>query len=294
MAEISCSTPDAPARSAACLRGRDTGRDRRAAAASGRVAHGRTVGRTARGAGTRPPKPAFLRLLAEEAGPDGMDGPVLDLPPAAAAQPVDRVAARLGLDTLDLDLLVLAALPGEREGLAAIVRNLHPEHRPAVTGGLAASLAEAGLIGALPAGSPAGRREAVRERLTSGVLGRSGLVRLDRAAPFADAAIIPARRCGRPCGARTYGRPGAGRGGCPRNGRARPVGGRRPGAGGCRGVPPPRAGGGGHDLCAAGRRGGPDGGTGRAGREDPLVSSGTRRPRRTRWRLSPCTRWRAA
>ncbi len=136
-------------------------------------------------------EPAFLRLLAEEAGPGGMDGPVLDLPPAAAVQPVDRVAARLSLDTLDLDLLVLAALPGEREGLAAIVRNLHPEHRPAVTGGLAASLAEAGLIGALPAGTPAGRREAVRERLTSGVLGRSGLVRLDRAAPFADAAITP-------------------------------------------------------------------------------------------------------
>ena len=104
-------------------------------------------------------EPAFLRLLAEEAGAGGMDGSVLDLPAAAAVQPVDRVAARLGLDALDLDLLVLAALPGEREGLAAVVRNLHPEHRPAVTGGLAAALAEAGLIGAPPrrhAGRPAG------------------------------------------------------------------------------------------------------------------------------------------
>jgi ATPase family associated with various cellular activities (AAA) len=136
-------------------------------------------------------EPAFLRLIAEEAGAGGMDGSVLDLPAAAAVQPVDRVAARLGLDALDLDLLVLAALPGEREGLAAIVRNLHPEHRPAVTGGLAAALAEAGLIGASPAGTPAGRRETVRERLTSGVLGRSGLVRLDRTAPFAEAAIAP-------------------------------------------------------------------------------------------------------
>jgi len=136
-------------------------------------------------------EPAFLRLLAEEAGPGGMDGSVLDLPAAVAVQPVDRVAARLGLDALDLDLLVLAALPGEREGLAAIVRNLHPEHRPSVTGGLAAALAEAGLIGALPASTPASRRETVRERLTSGVLGRSGLVRLDRAAPFAEAAITP-------------------------------------------------------------------------------------------------------
>jgi hypothetical protein len=136
-------------------------------------------------------EPAFLRLLAEEAGAGGTDGPVLGLPAAGAIQPADRVAARLGLDTLDLDLLVLAALPGEREGLAAVVRNLHPERRPTMTGGLAAALAEAGLIGALPAGTPAGRRETVRERLTSGVLGRSGLVRLDRAAPFAEAAIVP-------------------------------------------------------------------------------------------------------
>src|SRR5271156_3959534 len=83
-------------------------------------------------------EPAFLRLLAEEAGAGGTDGSVLDLPAAAppppggpgggagggaegsvlarpagaAAQPVDRVAARLGLDALDLDLLMLAALPG--------------------------------------------------------------------------------------------------------------------------------------------------------------------------------------
>jgi hypothetical protein len=136
-------------------------------------------------------EPAFLRLLAKEAGAGGTDGSVLDLPAAAAAQPVDRVAARLGLDALDLDLLMLAALPGEQEGLAAIVRNLHPEHRPALTGGLVAALAEAGLIGSLPAGTPAGRREMIRERLTSGVLGRSGLVRLDRAAPFAEASFVP-------------------------------------------------------------------------------------------------------
>ena len=138
------------------------------------------------------PEPAFLRSMAEEAGTGGIDGSVLDLPAAAAAQPVDRVAACLGLDALDLDLLVLAALPGEREGLAAVVRTLHPEHRPAVTGGLAAALAGAGLIGALPRSStPTGRRETVRERLASGVLGRSGLVRLDRAVPFAEAAIVP-------------------------------------------------------------------------------------------------------
>ena len=107
-----------------------------------------------------------------------MDGSVLDLPAAAAVQPVDRVAARLGLDTLDLDLLVLAALPGEREGLAAIVRDLHPEHRPVVTGGLAASLAEAGLIGGAPRRTrrrPAGERSAsASPPACSGAAGSSG------------------------------------------------------------------------------------------------------------------------
>ena len=50
-----------------------------------------------------------------------------------------------------------------------------------------------------------------------------------------------------------------------RHGRARPVGGRRPGAGGRRGVPPPRAGGRGHVRCSAGCGRGPDGGARRAG-----------------------------
>jgi hypothetical protein len=135
---------------------------------------------------------AFLGTLATQAGQRGMDGSVLDLPTAAVVQPIDRVTARLGLDSLDLDLLMLAGLPGEREELAAILRNLHPEHLPAATGGLAAALAEAGLLAdGLATDSPARRREAVRDRLTSGRLGRSGLVRLDRATPFAEAAIVP-------------------------------------------------------------------------------------------------------
>ena len=135
---------------------------------------------------------AFLGSLATQAGPGGMDGSVLDLPASAVVQPIDRVAARLGLDSLDLDLLVLAGLPGEREGLAAILRGLHPGQRPVATGGLAAALAEAGLIGGgLAADTPTRRRETARDRLTSGALGRSGLVRLDRTAPFAEAAILP-------------------------------------------------------------------------------------------------------
>ena len=142
------------------------------------------------------PGAAFLRRLAEEAGPGGMDGSVLGRPAGTGVQPVDRIAARLGLDGLDLDLLVLAGLPGEREGLAAILRDLHPESRPVATGGLAAALAETGLIGGgLESDTPLGRRQTARERLVAGALGRSGLVRLDRAAPFAEAAIVPGPAC---------------------------------------------------------------------------------------------------
>jgi len=225
------------------------------------------------------PEPAFLRSMAEEAGAGGIDGSVLDLPAAAAAQPVDRVAACLGLDALDLDLLVLAALPGEREGLAAVVRTLHPEHRPAVTGGLAAALAGAGLIGALPRSStPTGRRETVRERLTSGLLGRSGLVRLDR----------------RRCAGRTCGLTAAGHGRYPSPRRGSP-GGRalarrwRPGKrSACSSrwwqSPAPRA----RTRPRPGWPCSPNWPAGLPG------SCDTRRPRPAGWRGSPCTHWRAA
>src|SRR5207253_9325779 len=47
---------------------------------------------------------AFLRELASTAGPGGADGAALDLCPPGGHEPVDRVAAGLALDALDLDL----------------------------------------------------------------------------------------------------------------------------------------------------------------------------------------------
>ncbi len=215
-------------------------------------------------------KATFLRLLAGEAGPDAADGSVLSLPAATEVQPVDRVAARLGLDALDLDLLVLAGLPGEREGLASVLRDLHPEHRPVATGGLAAALAEAGLIGGgLAAGPPVVRRETVRERLAAGVLGRSGVVRLDRAAPFSEAAIVPGPAVWEalrgedlwPPACRPWAAPGCRR-------RPRRVVGHRDRARRDGGVPPPRSRRRRHRLRAAVRGGSPPGRARRAGRED--------------------------
>jgi hypothetical protein len=132
----------------------------------------------------------FLHALAAEhtttaAGLGGLPGAgVLGLPQPGSLHPVDRIASALGLDALDLDLLVLAGLPEEHEGLAAIARELHPDGRPAMTAGLALALAEAGLIGD-------GGRERARQRLAGGSVARSGLIRLDRRVPFPEASLAP-------------------------------------------------------------------------------------------------------
>ncbi len=141
-----------------------------------------------------PASAEFLRAL-DPAAPAPVDGSVLDLPARATADPVDRAVARLGLDPLDVDLLVLAGLPDEHEGLAAVCRTLHPEGRPESTTGLAGALADLGLLGPATGSSgsspPAGRG-LVRRRLTDGPLLRHGLVTRDAQAPFWEAGIRPA------------------------------------------------------------------------------------------------------
>lgn len=140
------------------------------------------------------PRIDFLRSLAAtvmaSAGPG--DGSALDLPSPGNLHPIDRAAATLGMDAADLDLVVLTLLPGEHEGLAAVARDLHPDGRPEVTGGLAASLAEMGLLGSeVLTGGAVARREAVRTRLTVGALVRSGLLQTDERAPFSEATLVP-------------------------------------------------------------------------------------------------------
>lgn len=130
---------------------------------------GELAGRLARALGTNHPAAGFLTGLADTAANTVA-------PQQPVRQPVDRLAAALRLEAVELDLLVLAGLSDEHEGLAALLRELHPNGLPHATSGLAALLAEAGLLPGLP-GGPAGRRH-MRRLLTDSPLVRSGALRL--------------------------------------------------------------------------------------------------------------------
>lgn len=108
---------------------------------------------------------AFLRDWAQRSGP-----PLLSL----AGEPLEGVADHFGLSPLERDLLLLAGLPEEHEGLAGTFRLLHPYGEPHLTAGLAATvLAGADLDRArlrmLLSGGPAVRYGVLR------VTGRGGL-----------------------------------------------------------------------------------------------------------------------
>src|SRR4051812_9317016 len=64
--------------------------------------------------------------------------------------PVDRLADGLGLGPAEVDVVLLAGAAEEHEGLATILRELHPRGHPASTAGLVASLAAAGLLPGVP------------------------------------------------------------------------------------------------------------------------------------------------
>jgi hypothetical protein len=70
---------------------------------------------------------AFLRRLPEPG-------------PRPAAGPLRRLAAGLRLTPLEVDLLLLAGMPEEHEGYAALLRQIHPQGEPRPTVGLAARL----------------------------------------------------------------------------------------------------------------------------------------------------------
>src|SRR5579872_6674876 len=57
-----------------------------------------------------------------------------------ATSPIDLLRTALGLTPLDIDLLILAALPDEHEGYASLMRALNPRAEPYATAGLAAQL----------------------------------------------------------------------------------------------------------------------------------------------------------
>lgn len=108
---------------------------------------------------------AFLRDWADTAGPPAR---------LLLETPLDRLVARFGLSEEEHDLLVLAGLPEEHEGLATTFRGLHPHGEPRPTIGLAALL-----LGGAP-----DERARLRRRVTCGPLVRHRLLRIEGHGPL--------------------------------------------------------------------------------------------------------------
>jgi ATPase family associated with various cellular activities (AAA) len=123
---------------------------------------------------------AFLRDWAGSARP----GPGQPSDPLAAApgHPLAALASRLRLTGVEVDLLLLAGLPEEHEGLASTLRNLHPRGEPAPSVGLAALVVEADLPD----------RAVLRRLLHEGRAARSGLLVVTGEGSFFERSLVVA------------------------------------------------------------------------------------------------------
>jgi ATPase family associated with various cellular activities (AAA) len=119
---------------------------------------------------------AFLRAWAHTA--------VRGRPAPPRQGPMDELADRFGLDEDERELLLLAGLPDEHEGLAGTFRALHPHAEPYPTVGLAALL----LAG------PEGDRARLRRLLTEGPLVRGGLAVVAGEGPLFERSLVIADR----------------------------------------------------------------------------------------------------
>jgi hypothetical protein len=140
----------------------------------------------------------FLASLAEDVPPTlSLDGDCLGLPTGGVTEPIDRLISALRPSPMELDLLVLAALAHHHEGVAAVLRSLHPDRRPWPTVGLAVRMAERGLLASAADGppgapgrvSPRAVRRAVRELLDEGSLVRAGALVVTGDGPHPDRTI---------------------------------------------------------------------------------------------------------
>lgn len=109
---------------------------------------------------------AFLQALFESA----MSGP----PPEPLLHPLDRLVVTLRLSEEEVALLLLAGMPEEHEGLATVLRTLHPRGEARASVGLAAQLF---------CWTPR-ERIALRTVLASGSVVTSGLLRVTGDGPF--------------------------------------------------------------------------------------------------------------
>ena len=90
-------------------------------------------------------------------------------PPAIAVSALDKLAARFGLSAEECDLLLLAGLPEEHEGVATTFRALHLLGEPYPSAGLAA----------LVLGGTTQARSLTRELLIMGPAVKHGLIRVE-------------------------------------------------------------------------------------------------------------------
>jgi ATPase family associated with various cellular activities (AAA)/Winged helix domain, variant len=115
---------------------------------------------------------AFLEAMVQTWWPGEPSAPfagnALERRPAGALQPLDRLATGLGLSAVEVDLLLLAAMPEEHEGYASVLRTLNPRGEGRAAVGLAAQLLCRN----------AEERLGLREQLLSGSAMREGLVSL--------------------------------------------------------------------------------------------------------------------
>lgn len=93
---------------------------------------------------------------------------------APPREPLERLVDALGLTATELDLLVLAGLAEEHEGIASVLATLHPQSQPFATTGLAAQLLCTELH----------ERVRLRETLAQGVLRDSGALTCEGDGPF--------------------------------------------------------------------------------------------------------------
>jgi hypothetical protein len=104
--------------------------------------------------------------------------------------PLDALVERFGLCAAERDLLLLAGLPEEHEGLAGTFRSLHPRSEPWPTVGLAALL----LGDSTAAADAAQDRPGLRRLLAEGRAVRHGLLRTGHEPTFYERTLAPAER----------------------------------------------------------------------------------------------------
>lgn len=124
----------------------------------------------------------FLRGWAESA--------IGAAPKTTARGPLDTLVERYGLCAAERDLLLLAGLPEEHEGLAGTFRSLHPRSEPWPTVGLAALL----LGDSATACDTARDRPGLRRLLAEGRAVRYGLLRTGQEPTFYERGLAPAER----------------------------------------------------------------------------------------------------